>query len=454
MPQTVCVTSFSFKTLAKACFLLSLVLTGAEPGWSQDTPKQKGSLDSMLGMKMNNMSMGGMTGMQGMGGMAGMSISDTAMGTMGFMGIMGSRAEPGLLMKLLCGRDMSMANMNSMNGMQSKEMDAMPGMKMNKANAKSVMAERAKLSPADRKLVDAQEWCPVTKMRLGSMGPPVKVILKGQPVFLCCQDCPDAARSDPDKTLAEVARLQGRKARGEMEMEGMMPGMAMDDMGAMSGMSGSRFSISGWTDMSFTGSSASQSNLPMGFNYKANEFLLQQNRLRIDYAVDEKSACPSFGFRSDWILPGSDYIFTLPRGIWNNQLTANNGGPNTYGIDPFQFYGEVYLPGIFQGVDVKVGRFCMLQGVEMTEATMNLMASHSYTFLADPFTHTGILTTTRLGDGLVVQGAVATGSDIFFDPAAQATFVGGVKWTSASKDTSLGFFYGPGQRALRPGPNV
>ena len=70
---------------------------------------------------------------------------------------------------------------------------------------------------------------------------------------------------------------------------------------------------------------ASQSNLPLGFNYKANEFLLQQNWLRIDYAVDEKSASPSFGFRSDWILPGSDYLFTLPRGIFNQHVLLEIG---------------------------------------------------------------------------------------------------------------------------------
>jgi hypothetical protein len=436
MPRTI----FSLKRRVQTSLILGLMLAGAGPGRSQEGAK------SMSGMNMGNMPMGNGNGMSGMGGMAGMSIGDTAMGTMGFMGVMGSRPEPGLLMKLVCGYDISMANMSPMNGMTAGGMESMPGMKMDRGDAKSVLAERAKLSPADRQLVDAQEWCPITKMRLGSMGPPIKIVLKGQPVFLCCADCPEAARADPDKTLAEVAKLRERKARGAStdeigSMAGMsMDNMSMDNMGAMRGMNGRRFTISGWTDMSYTASSASQSNLPMAFNYKANEYLLQQSWLRIDYAVDEKSASPSFGFRSDWILPGSDYLFTLPRGLWNSQLTANNGGPNTYGIDPFQFYGETYLPGILQGLDIKVGRFCMLQGVEMTEATMNLLLSHSYTFLVDPFTHTGILTTTRVSDQLVMQAGITTGSDVFFGPAARATFVGGVNWTSASKNTNLGFF--------------
>src|SRR5581483_8706817 len=37
--------------------------------------------------------------------------------------------------------------------------------------------------------------------------------------------------------------------------------------------------ISGWTEVSYTASSDRLSNLPMGFNYLANDFLLQQNWL-------------------------------------------------------------------------------------------------------------------------------------------------------------------------------
>lgn len=76
-----------------------------------------------------------------------------------------------------------------------------------------VKAARTKLRPADRKLVEAQEFCPVlTGNRLGSMGVPVKVIFKGQPVFLCCKGCEDKAKADPDKTLAQVEKL---KAKGK-----------------------------------------------------------------------------------------------------------------------------------------------------------------------------------------------------------------------------------------------
>src|SRR4051812_13961561 len=58
------------------------------------------------------------------------------------------------------------------------------------AKEKKIEAARARLSPEDRALVDAQDYCAVMpKQKLGSMGVPLKVMIKGQPVFLCCKGC-------------------------------------------------------------------------------------------------------------------------------------------------------------------------------------------------------------------------------------------------------------------------
>src|SRR5262245_37263946 len=54
-------------------------------------------------------------------------------------------------------------------------------------------------------------------------------------------------------------------------LQGTWPGWLLD---------GNRLQITGWTDVSFTASTARDSQLPMGFNYLANEFQLQQNWLR------------------------------------------------------------------------------------------------------------------------------------------------------------------------------
>jgi multidrug efflux pump subunit AcrA (membrane-fusion protein) len=72
-----------------------------------------------------------------------------------------------------------------------------------------VQAELAKLAPDDRRLAEAQGYCPIRQVnRLGSMGKPVKIMIKGQPVFLCCQGCEEEALERPDQTLAKVEKLK------------------------------------------------------------------------------------------------------------------------------------------------------------------------------------------------------------------------------------------------------
>jgi outer membrane murein-binding lipoprotein Lpp len=79
-----------------------------------------------------------------------------------------------------------------------------------------IQAALAKLSPEDRQLAEAQKWCAVqNKNRLGSMDTPYKVMVKGQPVFLCCDGCEKKALADPDKTLAKVEELKKAAAGGK-----------------------------------------------------------------------------------------------------------------------------------------------------------------------------------------------------------------------------------------------
>jgi hypothetical protein len=84
------------------------------------------------------------------------------------------------------------------------------------AEKDEALAERNKLSPEDRKLVDAQEWCVISDDgRLGEMGPPIKLMIKGEPVFVCCPSCKKEAQANPDKTLAKVKALKAKKAAME-----------------------------------------------------------------------------------------------------------------------------------------------------------------------------------------------------------------------------------------------
>jgi hypothetical protein len=78
-----------------------------------------------------------------------------------------------------------------------------------------VKAALAKLAPEDRALAEEQKYCASEpENRLGSMGPPVKIMVKDQPVFVCCKGCEHDVLKDPDKTLKQVAELKA-KAKAE-----------------------------------------------------------------------------------------------------------------------------------------------------------------------------------------------------------------------------------------------
>jgi Cu(I)/Ag(I) efflux system membrane fusion protein len=60
------------------------------------------------------------------------------------------------------------------------------------------------LAPVDRDQAVAQAICPVTGKRLGSMGTPVKVVVRGSKVFLCCEGCEGSIKDAPEKYLAKL----------------------------------------------------------------------------------------------------------------------------------------------------------------------------------------------------------------------------------------------------------
>ena len=62
----------------------------------------------------------------------------------------------------------------------------------------------AALSAEDRKLAEAQKTCPVSGEPLGEMGTPIKLTVKGQELFICCEACRKPIEKNPDKYLAKL----------------------------------------------------------------------------------------------------------------------------------------------------------------------------------------------------------------------------------------------------------
>jgi hypothetical protein len=211
-------------------------------------------------------------------------------------------------------------------------------------------------------------------------------------------------------------------------------------------LDGQRLKVSGWIEGSFTASTVGRDNTPEGSNFHANNFSINQCWLRGERPVDPAATIPTWGFRSDTYV-GTDYRYTVARGLFSGQLTSKNGGPYLYGFDPIQFYAEAYFPAVGRGLDVKMGRFYTLFGAESSDTTQNLLLSRSYNWIYDPFTSTGVVGTLKLTDAWSLQAGLVLGSDVFIDPAARPTGIGSVKWAppTARDSVLFSFIVGPGR---------
>jgi hypothetical protein len=82
---------------------------------------------------------------------------------------------------------------------------------MSSADEAKIKANMAKLSPEDRKLAEAQVFCAIDQESpLGSMGPILKVMANGKPVFVCCKGCEKEVKANPNQALALLDKLMAR----------------------------------------------------------------------------------------------------------------------------------------------------------------------------------------------------------------------------------------------------
>jgi len=88
--------------------------------------------------------------------------------------------------------------------------------KSDAANEKEISETLAKLSSEDRKLAEEQKFCAVMNHeRLGGMGVPIKLEVKGVPIFVCCSGCKKKALNKPEETLANVAAMKAANKSGK-----------------------------------------------------------------------------------------------------------------------------------------------------------------------------------------------------------------------------------------------
>ena len=176
--------------------------------------------------------------------------------------------------------------------------------------------------------------------------------------------------------------------------------------------------------------SPSNSNAPISFNDRINEFQLNQLNLFMEKAITKGDSW-DFGGRADFMF-GTDSRKTQALG-WDNKIMTD---PRFYDVAFPQAYAEVYAP-FGNGITAKVGHFYTLIGYEVVTSPDNFFYSHAYTMLyGEPFTHTGALLSYDINDMVSVTGGAVMGWDNFREAAGAWDFLGSVTVTP-DDDTSI-----------------
>lgn len=246
----------------------------------------------------------------------------------------------------------------------------------------------------------------------------------------------------PAEPAAAMAVVRPDRWLLQKVLQGSGPGIFLDS---------ERMTVSGWIEAGYTGSSAAVNNAPLILNDLANTLALNQAWARLERTVVTSGTTePTFGFRADFV-GGTDYRFTLPRGLWNSQLFNRPGTQSLYGVDLVQHYLEGYLPTVVRGLDIKIGRWYAPFGSESLEAPGRPLYSVSYAASTAPFTHLGGLATLTLSPRWTVQVGAANGNSVWFDQSAEGRFVGTIKYTAPNKKDAITFGTSVGRGSMNTG---
>ena len=197
----------------------------------------------------------------------------------------------------------------------------------------------------------------------------------------------------------------------------------------------SRTKLYGWIDPSLNFSTSSRNNAP-----EAND--VYANRLEMDQIVLYAERLPDSVQREhvDWgyhltALYGTDYRFTTGKGYWSGPWVNEQ---HEYGFDPTLEYVDVYIPQVAQGMNVRIGRYISVPGIEAQLAPNNYIFSHSLLYAIDPFTDTGLIGTVKVSDQWLVQLGITGGHDVaLWTPDAKPSGTACLSYTTKSANDNF-----------------
>ena len=197
----------------------------------------------------------------------------------------------------------------------------------------------------------------------------------------------------------------------------------------------SRSKLYGWIEPTFNVSTSAQLNAPEANDaysnrLEMNQFVLYAERLPDSVQRDHVA----WGYHLT-ALVGTDYRFTTAKGYFSGQLLSDH---RQYGFDPALEYVDLYIPQVADGLNVRIGRFISVPGIEAQLAPNNYIFSHSLLYSIDPFTDTGLIATFKLTDQWLVQLGITSGHDVApWTPDAKPSGTACLDFTTATVNDNL-----------------
>jgi hypothetical protein len=171
----------------------------------------------------------------------------------------------------------------------------------------------------------------------------------------------------------------------------------------------SRIKVYGWVEGSFNLSTSHDSNSPAAYDIFANRIEFDQAVLYVERLPDSVQTDHfDWGFHISGLY-GTSYRFTSNLGYFSSQLLDHH---REYGFDPVLEYLDLYVPQVAKGLNIRIGRFISIPGIEAQLAPNNYVYTHSLLYAVDPFTDTGILGSVKLNDHWLVQLGLTASHDV------------------------------------------
>jgi hypothetical protein len=172
----------------------------------------------------------------------------------------------------------------------------------------------------------------------------------------------------------------------------------------------SHIQIYGWIDPggNLSNNTVRGGNAPAAYSYNPNVVQLDQAVIYFERLPDTVQKDHwDWGFRVAPIY-GENYRYTTAYGLFSNQLLKQNANN---GFDIPMAYGEVFIPGVMDGLMLRLGRYISIPDIEAQLAPNNYMYSHSMTYTFDNYTNTGLDATLAVNKNWILQASITVGTE-------------------------------------------